>query len=119
MSLCTRGYRSLIASQPVSVRRTGCKFRIRCFKFPNNQHLLSCFRSARPAFRHERGRLGPWWLDEGILKPLVTKVGVFCHDELETRDILLREFEQQLEQSANRRQIGVCLRFWTDPSASW
>jgi len=36
---------------------------------------------------------------------------VFGHDELEARDVVLCELQQQFEQSAHRRQIRVRFRF--------
>jgi len=50
-------------------------------------------------------------LNECILEPLVPKVRVLRHDELEARHILPRELQQQLEQSANRSKIRICFRF--------
>jgi hypothetical protein len=44
------------------------------------------------------------------LKPEFTKVCVLRHDQLETGGVVLRELEQQLEQSPDRHEIGIGLR---------
>lgn len=55
--------------------------------------------------------LSPWYFDECILKPLVTKIRMLSDDQLEARHIVLGELQQQLEQPAHRIEVGVGFRF--------
>jgi hypothetical protein len=56
---------------------------------------------AWPVFRNHCWRLCPWLLNKCILGPLIPKICMPRNDELETRDIFLREFQQQCKYSAN------------------
>src|SRR5689334_4923645 len=48
-------------------------------------------RQVRPVIGYERRRASPGLLDEGVLEPSVSKVGVLRHNYLEARNVLSRK----------------------------
>ena len=64
----------------------------------------------RPIFWDQRGGFSPWYFDECILKPLITKIRMLSDDQWEAWNIVLGELQQQLEQPTHRIEVGVGFR---------
>lgn len=64
----------------------------------------------RPILWDQCGGFSPWYFDECVLKPLITKIRMLSDDQLEAWNIVLGELQQQLEQPAHSIEVGVGFR---------
>lgn len=84
---------------------------------PGPSHINLNNRKIWPIVGYPRRRFRPRILYESGLEPLVAKIGVLRHNQLESRRISLREARQEGEQSADCLKINIPLLRLIDGSA--